>query len=45
MVLFLSAMLVIIQFALFLLVGLGLYAFYGTYNLAEMGISRGGGYR
>ncbi len=33
-----SGVLVIFQFALFLLVGLGLYAFYGTYNLAEIGI-------
>ncbi len=35
-----SGVLVIIQFALFLVVGLGLYAFYGTYNLAEIGISK-----
>ncbi len=35
-----SGVLVIIQFTLFLLVGLGLYAFYGTYNLAEIGISK-----
>lgn len=35
-----SGILVIIQFALFMLVGLGLYAFYGTYNLAEIGISK-----
>jgi len=35
-----SGVLVIIQFALFLLVGLGLYAFYGTYNLAEIGIRK-----
>ena len=31
-----SGVLVIVQFALFLVVGLGLYAFYGTYNLAEI---------
>jgi len=35
-----SGILVIIQFALFLFVGLGLYAFYGTYNLAELGITK-----
>ena len=35
-----SGVLVIIQFALFLVVGLGLYAFYGTYNLADIGISK-----
>jgi SSS family transporter len=35
-----SGVLVIIQFALFLVVGLGLYAYYGTYNLAEIGISK-----
>jgi solute:Na+ symporter, SSS family len=35
-----SGILVIIQFALFMLVGLGLYAHYGTYNLAEIGISK-----
>lgn len=35
-----SGVLVIIQFALFLVVGLGLYALYGTYNLAEIGISK-----
>jgi len=35
-----SGILVIFQFALFLLVGLGLYAFYGTYNFAEIGISK-----
>jgi len=35
-----SGVLVIIQFALFLLVGLGLYAFYGTYNLADIGVTK-----
>lgn len=35
-----SGILVIIQFTLFLVVGLGLYAFYGTYNLADLGISK-----
>ena len=35
-----SGVLVIFQFALFLLVGLGLYAFYGTYNLSELGITK-----
>jgi SSS family transporter len=35
-----SGVLVIIQFALFLFVGLGLYAFYGNGNLAELGINK-----
>ncbi len=35
-----SGILVIIQFTLFLLVGLGLYAFYGTYNLSEIGVTK-----
>ncbi|MBU0475229.1 MAG: sodium:solute symporter [Bacteroidetes bacterium] len=35
-----SGILVIIQFALFLFVGLGLYAFYGTYNLADIGVGK-----
>ncbi len=35
-----SGVLVIFQFTLFLLVGLGLYAFYGTYNLSEIGITK-----
>jgi SSS family transporter len=35
-----SGVLVIIQFALFLVVGLGLYAFYGTSNLADIGINK-----
>lgn len=35
-----SGILVIFQFALFLIVGLGLYAFYSTYNLAEIGIAK-----
>lgn len=35
-----SGILVIFQFTLFLLVGLGLYAFYGTYNISEIGITK-----
>ena len=33
-----SGVLVIIQFALFLFVGLGLYAYYGSANLADIGV-------
>jgi SSS family solute:Na+ symporter len=36
-----SGILVIFQFTLFLLVGLGLYALYGTYDLAEIGTKIG----
>ncbi len=35
-----SGFLVIFQFAIFLLVGLGLYAFYGTMNLGELGLMK-----
>lgn len=33
-----SGIIVIIQFALFLIVGLALYTYYGTYNLSEIGL-------
>jgi len=35
-----SGVIIIIQFAVFLLIGIALYAFYGTYELSQIGIGR-----